>query len=453
VQQARGWRSLGRVAWQLLTDDPAERALFATLPAVLQQARTPAGPPNRRRLAERLVTPIGVFYLKSFRGTQWQNRLRFALTPPRARDDAERELRITAALRLAGQAAPRPIGYGSSHGISYYLCATLPGRSLTELVDDGALDGALHRRVAVHLGRLLQQGFDLPDLGLDHVYVAADGPAVTIGVLDLHNGSMRPAGPARLRTLRRVLRRCHRAVRGLGLPLAVALRFAVRFVRAAGHGAGTLRRLARRLPPWPSWHRYEAAGKSAAYAERNPTRAAREAELLAAVWPGRPGEVVLDLPSGAGRLLPLLVGRFGHRVVAADGALAMLRLVQRTPSPPPCAAGDALAMPFGDRSCDGVVMFRFLHHLPPDAAKAAIQEACRVAERFVVVSFFHRCSAHQAQRLLHQVAGHPRTRFPTTLARLRGLFRRHGFVLHAHAAELPFLRDLWLASFVRRGPQ
>jgi ubiquinone/menaquinone biosynthesis C-methylase UbiE len=111
---------------------------------------------------------------------------------------------------------------------------------------------------------------------------------------------------------------------------------------------------------------------------------------------------------------------------------------------------DALQMPFCDSAFDGVVMFRFLHHLTPEASRRGIAEACRTARRFVVVSFFHPCSFHHAQRWLRQLAGAPRTRYAVRLQRVVAWFAQHDFVLQKSAAELPFARDLWVAAFVRR---
>jgi SAM-dependent methyltransferase len=435
--------------WQVLSELDDERAAFADLAAVRSWPAEPAGPPNRRRHVERLRTPTGICYLKVFRGTQWRNRLHFLLTAPRASDDAEREWRVTAALRASGFAAPRPLALGRAAGRVYYLCAELPGRSLRELLAAGAVDPALPRAIASHCGALFAQGFELPDLSADHVYVSGPPTAPTLAVLDLHNGTLRAPGPGRPRALRRMLRRFARSVRELALPRWPVLVFAVRALRAAGCRGDAARVLLRRLPPWATAQRYEVAGKSRAYAERNPARAERELALLAAVWPGRPGETVLDLPCGAGRLLPLLQQRFGHRVLHGDGALAMLQQARQAGLVAPAVQADALAMPFHDRAVDGVVMFRFLHHLAPDARAAAIAEACRLARRFVVVSFFHRCSAHQLRRALRTAFGGPATRFATTLGALRRSFAAHGFAPRRHRAELPFARDLWLVAFER----
>ncbi len=440
-------------SWQLLTDDPGERRRFGDLQATLAQPGSAAGPKNRLRHVVRIGSDDAVWYLKVFTATQWKNRLHFRCSSPRARNDAERELRMTEALRARGHGAPQPVAYGTDGPRSFYVCRGLAGQSLAELLALGQVDASLRRAVANHCGRLLHEGFRLPDLSADHVFVTGTSGARQFAVLDLHNGGLGAPGPASLRLLRRVLRRFARSVRPLPIGAAQALRFAVRLLRGAGR-ADSSRRLLSSLPPFTTAARYEVAGKSDAYATRNPRRHARELALLERVWPGRAGEVVLDLPCGAGRLLPWLHQR-GHRVVQADGALAMLGQARAAAAadglqPAPAVAGDALAMPFGDRAVDGVVMFRFLHHLPPELRLGAIAEACRLAQRFVVISFFHPCSFHHLQRRLRQFAGGPRGRFAVGLGTLRTELSRHGFELREKAADLPFARDLWVASFERR---
>jgi ubiquinone/menaquinone biosynthesis C-methylase UbiE len=158
---------------------------------------------------------------------------------------------------------------------------------------------------------------------------------------------------------------------------------------------------------------------------------------------------VLDAPCGTGRLLPFLRER-GARVVWADGAAAMLAAAREHYPAVSAVRADALWLPFADRAVDGVVMFRFLHHLPPDGQKRAVAEACRVAKRFVVLSFFHPCSAHHLQRRLRGLwSATAPARFAVGRARLSRWAAANGFRPHAHAAELPFVKDLWVASFVR----
>ncbi|MBZ0150227.1 MAG: methyltransferase domain-containing protein, partial [Planctomycetes bacterium] len=140
-----------------------------------------------------------------------------------------------------------------------------------------------------------------------------------------------------------------------------------------------------------------------------------------------------------------------HDVVAADGSQAMLQeLRARAAAPtPPLVLADAAAMPFAPGAVDGVVVFRFLHHLPDATARAVVAEACRTARRFVVVSFFHPCSTHHLRRCLAGWFGRPPTRFARSLGTVGRWFAEAGYTLQQHAAEAPFRRDLWLASFVR----
>lgn len=452
MRQAKSDGRLGPVhdGWQLETNDATERRLFATLDATLALPSTGAGPRNRNRHVVRIDTAAGVFFLKTFERTQPKNRLRFLVTAPRANDDAEREARVATALHDAGFGAPRPVARGRRGAASFLLLAAVPGRACEELVHDASFDASLARRVAEHCGRLLAAGFWLPDLGADHVFVDRAAGGLSLSVIDLHNGRIARRGPPPHRVARRVLRRFARSLQHAPWPFRRTLTFAVRLLRAAELRGDAVRRVLASLPPVATAARYEVAGKSHAYAERNPQRTRRELTLLRRVWPGRSGETVLDLPCGAGRLLPML-RELGHRVVGADGAFAMLQQTRARTGDTEVVRADALAIPFGNGVVDGVVMFRFLHHLAPDARRRAIAEACRTARRFVVASFFHPCSAHHLQRRLRQLGGATPTRFAVTLRGIVREFASHGFELHAKAADLPFARDLWVASFVRNG--
>lgn len=405
-----------------------------------------AGPDNRLRSVREVRVPrLGIYYLKLFRRTQAKNRLRFRLTHPRCHTDAEREAMMAAELRAAGIPAPRPVALGRDGHASSFLCARLPGTSLAELVRRGEVSDATARAVAEWCGGLLQRGFHLPDLSLDHVYLQP-GSAALLGVLDLHNGTLARKGPAPLRLCQRVLRHVRRSALRLPVTTQRALRFAVRLLRAAGRGAHS-RRILAAVPSLPSQHRYERPGKAAAYAVRNPTRGAAELLLLRRVWPGHPDELVLDVPCGTGRLLPFL-REAGARVIQADAAWAMLQQA-RTQDQVAAVQASAVTLPFADRSTDGVVLFRFLHHLPPDLARIVLSEACRIARRFVVVSWFHPCSVHGLSRHLRGMVGQRTYRYAVTTRRLRRWLQELGFAPHATAAQRPFVQDFWVASFTR----
>jgi demethylmenaquinone methyltransferase/2-methoxy-6-polyprenyl-1,4-benzoquinol methylase len=93
-----------------------------------------------------------------------------------------------------------------------------------------------------------------------------------------------------------------------------------------------------------------------------------------------PGAVVIDLACGTGDLCRDLV-RAGLRPVGADFSLGMLR---HATTPAPLVQGDALHLPFADRSVDGVISGFALRNfvaLPPVFAEMArvIRPGGRVA--------------------------------------------------------------------------
>jgi SAM-dependent methyltransferase len=441
--------------WKFLDADAAERRAFPDARAADAAARDePVMPRNRLRSVHEVRGPDGRrYFLKRFDGIQWKNLIRNLGTAPRAGREGPREAAVAQALRSAGHGAPRPVAVGCRGRASLLLLAEVPGAPFVDWIRNGRADRRLADRVADHCGRLLAEGFRLPDLSADHVFVDGDDPATTtLSVLDLHEGSL---GPANRKTLRRVLRRFARSVAGLPVRRTAALRFALRLCRTAGLGAGS-RSLVAALPPFDTHGRYDHGLRSNRYATRAPKRASREIQLLRDVWPGRDGDAILDAPCGAGRLRAPLE-ETGITWTGSDRSAAMLVQARAAMS----AAGstralcraDALALPFADRSFDGVVVFRFLHHLQPAAADRAVAEACRVADRFVVVSFFHPVSTHHVQRRLSAlIRGRAPNRFAVTCRTMDRWMHARGFVRRAVRAQAPFLRDLWIATYERAAP-
>ena len=448
-------------SWELLTTDSAERRRFASLQSTLALPWQPAAPPNRLREVRRIELHGHAYYLKVFHRTQPKNRLRFAVTRPRARADAERELRVTQALVELGIETPRAVAHGHRGPSSFYLCAELRGTALVDLLREGRGTPELLRSAARFCGGILRRGVILPDLSAEHVFVRPGdrGGGFRFSVLDLHNGSLSSRVSAR--SAARVLKHFLRSVKGLSIPRPLAMAFAARLLKAAGLKSRT-RAILSRVPPLNTHGRYESQRRATAYQNRNPSRTAVELDLLRRVWPGAPGDMVLDAPCGVGRLTPLLMDELGVELVAADRCMSMISGQQTTgqtsPCPQPLAGltvqADSLALPFADQSLDGTVMFRFLHHLPPDLAQIALAEACRVSRRYLVVSFFHPISAHGLRRRLMELfTRRDRTRHAVTLASLRTWLHPHGFSLHRFGGERRFLREFWLASFVRSDTQ
>jgi SAM-dependent methyltransferase len=107
-----------------------------------------------------------------------------------------------------------------------------------------------------------------------------------------------------------------------------------------------------------------------------------------------PGARVLDLPCGAGRLLPHLAGK-GYRLHAADSSPHMLararELAAREQLPGDIEYGveDVLATSFADDSFDAVVCNRLFHHFHEAQTRvAALQELRRISRGPVIISFF-----------------------------------------------------------------
>lgn len=105
-----------------------------------------------------------------------------------------------------------------------------------------------------------------------------------------------------------------------------------------------------------------------------------------------PGALVLDLPTGTGRMARRLA-QAGYRVVGADISLPMLCEARRGSAGNSFVHSEAESLPFASKSIDAVVCFRLMSHLPPAARGAILREMARVArERVVVVYQPHRAA-------------------------------------------------------------
>ena len=155
-------------------------------------------------------------------------------------------------------------------------------------------------------------------------------------------------------------------------------------------------------------------------------------------WPvGRP-ITMLDVATGTAdvpRAVLRWADRGGHevRLVGLDLHAATLTMAagRNRDRRLRFVRGDALALPFADRSVDYVLSGMFLHHLPEAAAVAALREMDRVARRGVVVADLVRNRRAYAWISLFTMAASPMVRHDAR-GSVAGAFT---------AAELLSLRD------------
>ena len=147
-------------------------------------------------------------------------------------------------------------------------------------------------------------------------------------------------------------------------------------------------------------HSWQSPERAAAYRQaRAPARDRRldrENDILAGWLEDLPRRArVLDVPCGAGRLLPIFAER-DNRYFGADISLSMLRETEKQELPRHCGQfinTDAEQLPYADDSFDCVILWRLFHHLPDVRTREAIlREARRVTRQRVILSFFNSLS-------------------------------------------------------------
>jgi SAM-dependent methyltransferase len=108
-----------------------------------------------------------------------------------------------------------------------------------------------------------------------------------------------------------------------------------------------------------------------------------------------PGATVLDLPCGTGRFSEL-TAQCGHRLLRGDLSYAMVGHARQL-GPNGHVLGDVccdLAVPpLADASVDVVLVWRLFHHCRTRGDREIVlRQACRLARRYVILSFYNRAS-------------------------------------------------------------
>jgi len=165
---------------------------------------------------------------------------------------------------------------------------------------------------------------------------------------------------------------------------------------------------------------------------------------------------VLDVPCGGGRLTAHLAKQ-GYRLCAADLSDAMLQITRETVAKEapgaPVEKQDIENLTFPDRSFDTIVSFRLFHHFPtPEIRQRVVAELCRVARKYVALSYFSPASVTSVRRRLRAALGGKRSeKHATPLREVEGYFVKAGFMLVKDFAQLPLLHTMHLALFARVG--
>ena len=163
---------------------------------------------------------------------------------------------------------------------------------------------------------------------------------------------------------------------------------------------------------------------------------------------------VLDAPCGGGRVTAHLA-RKGYAVSGADLSEAMLEIARTSLSAQKLSCTveqqDLEHLTLANRSFDTVISFRLFHHFPePRIRQRVIGELCRVADHYVVLSYFSPASVTSLRRRLRELRGGRKSeKHSTSLKEIDIYFQLAGFRLVKDFARLPLLHTLHLALFER----
>lgn len=165
---------------------------------------------------------------------------------------------------------------------------------------------------------------------------------------------------------------------------------------------------------------------------------------------------VLDVPCGGGRVTVHLA-QTGYAVSSADLSDAMIAIARETVAQHklncPVEKQDIERLTYADCSFDTVISFRLFHHFPtPEIRQRTVAELCRVARKFVALSYFSPASATSVKRRLRAALGGRKSqKHDTRLSEVEAYFAAAGFKLVKDVARLRLVHTMHLALFERVG--
>jgi ubiquinone/menaquinone biosynthesis C-methylase UbiE len=165
---------------------------------------------------------------------------------------------------------------------------------------------------------------------------------------------------------------------------------------------------------------------------------------------------ILDVPCGGGRVTVHL-GKLGYQMSAADLSESMIVIARENIAHAGLAAAverqDVERLTYPNRGFDTIISFRLFHHFPtPAVRQTVVRELCRVARKYVALSYFSPRSFTSVKRSVRAALGGRRSeKHPTSLSEVQGYFEAAGFRLVKDFAQLAFIHTLHLAVFERAG--
>jgi SAM-dependent methyltransferase len=144
--------------------------------------------------------------------------------------------------------------------------------------------------------------------------------------------------------------------------------------------------------------------------------------------------VILELPSGGGRITPSFAERADF-IIEADIAIGQIRYGRATSTltvPRAWMTASAFHIPLQDGSVDGTICIRLCHHLPTAPERERLfRELMRVSKRFVIVTFFDHYSLKNLTRRMRHPFDRKPPKLTMTTDRVAELAREGGWRLVA----------------------
>jgi len=163
----------------------------------------------------------------------------------------------------------------------------------------------------------------------------------------------------------------------------------------------------------------------------------------------------LDAPCGTGRAT-ILLSKMGYKTTGVDLGQSALEVtkqkIKEADVTATVEAADIEDMPYLDKSFDAILCFRLYHHFPNDhIRRKVIQELCRVADKYVVISYMSPYSFTSVKRKLKHIFFNKQSiQHATSLASIEGYFEQEGFQLVKNIPRKRWVHTLHLAVFKRK---